>query len=202
MLLHGRVSVATVSHVINGTHYVSPDLSERVNEAIETLKYRPNKLARALNRMEFPLLALIVPDISNPYWSSQARAVQSCLQRSDGSTDADRMHTQTHSCQWHVSHRVYQAAKKAGMRIPQDISVVGFDSIQKAAFFNPPFTKIDWFISDTGMIATEMVIRLVRGETLEHDRRSSIPVWSSGNPAGALPEIGSHWSHSQNFSRR
>ena len=73
---HARVSVATVSHVINNTHYVSPELKTRVYEAIEALNYRPNKLARALNRRDIPLLALIVPDISNPYWSSFARSVQ------------------------------------------------------------------------------------------------------------------------------
>ena len=70
------VSVATVSHVINGTHYVSPKLADRVYESINTLNYRQNKLARALSRKNIPLLALIVPDISNPYWSSLARAVQ------------------------------------------------------------------------------------------------------------------------------
>lgn len=70
------VSVATVSHVINGTHYVSPELADRVSESINKLNYRQNKLARALSRKDIPLLALIVPDISNPYWSSLARAVQ------------------------------------------------------------------------------------------------------------------------------
>jgi LacI family transcriptional regulator len=70
------VSVATVSHVINGTHYVSPELSDRVYNAINKLNYQQNKLARALSRKKIPLVALIVPDISNPYWSSLARAVQ------------------------------------------------------------------------------------------------------------------------------
>jgi LacI family transcriptional regulator len=70
------VSVATVSHVINGTHYVSPELADRVYASINKLNYQQNKLARALSRKNIPLLALIVPDISNPYWSSLARAVQ------------------------------------------------------------------------------------------------------------------------------
>ena len=77
------VSVATVSHVINNTHYVSPELKQRVNDAIEALSYRPNKLARALNRRDVPLLALIVPDISNPYWSSFARSVQDVTDQHD-----------------------------------------------------------------------------------------------------------------------
>ena len=70
------VSVATVSHVINATHYVSPELHQRVVDAIEALNYRPNRLARALSRKAVPLLALVVPDISNPFWSCVARAVQ------------------------------------------------------------------------------------------------------------------------------
>ena len=71
-----NVSVATVSHVINNTHYVSPERKARVEEAIKSLSYRPDKIARALNTKGIPLLALIVPDISNPYWSALARAVQ------------------------------------------------------------------------------------------------------------------------------
>lgn len=70
------VSVATVSHVINSTHYVSPELCQRVEDAIEALHYRPNRLARALSKKAIPLLALIVPDLGNPYWSHVARAVQ------------------------------------------------------------------------------------------------------------------------------
>lgn len=79
---HASVSVATVSHVINGTHYVSPELESRVQEAIEALDFRPNRLAAALSTRNIPLLALVVPDISNPFWSSVARAVQDA-------TDAD-----------------------------------------------------------------------------------------------------------------
>ena len=48
------VSVATVSHVINGTHYVSPELADRVYQSISKLNYRQNKLARALSRQEYP----------------------------------------------------------------------------------------------------------------------------------------------------
>ena len=78
-----QVSVATVSHVINDTHYVSPELRQRVLDAIEELNYRPNRLARALSRKSVPMLALIVPDISNPYWSSVARAVQDVTDKYD-----------------------------------------------------------------------------------------------------------------------
>jgi LacI family transcriptional regulator len=51
-------------------------LRKQVWDAIETLEYRPNRFAQALNNQTSPLLALMVPDISNPFWSNVARAVQ------------------------------------------------------------------------------------------------------------------------------
>jgi LacI family transcriptional regulator len=80
---HAGVSVATVSHVINQTHYVTPELHDRVYDAVKNLDYRPNKLARALSQKAIPLLALIVPDIGNPYWSAVARAVQDVTDKHD-----------------------------------------------------------------------------------------------------------------------
>jgi LacI family transcriptional regulator len=64
---------------------------------------------------------------------------------------------------------VYQAAKELGVRIPEDLSVVGFDNLREAAFLSPPLTTIDQFISEMGYIATEMIVKLVKGETLESD---------------------------------
>jgi DNA-binding LacI/PurR family transcriptional regulator len=62
---------------------------------------------------------------------------------------------------------VYLAAKEAGVCIPQDLSVVGFDNIRDVAFLDPPLTTIDQFVAEMGVIATEMIVKLVRGETLE-----------------------------------
>ena len=64
---------------------------------------------------------------------------------------------------------VYQAAKEAGVRIPEDLSVVGFDNLQESTFLDPPLTTIDQFISEMGTLATDMVVRLVQGEALETD---------------------------------
>jgi len=62
---------------------------------------------------------------------------------------------------------VYQAAQEAGLRIPEDISVVGFDNLRDAACLKPPLTTVDQFISEMGSIAVEMIVKLVIGETLE-----------------------------------
>jgi LacI family transcriptional regulator len=64
---------------------------------------------------------------------------------------------------------VYQTAKDAGIRIPQDLSVVGFDNLHESTYLNPPLTTVDQFLSEMGAIATEMVVRLVKGENLERN---------------------------------
>jgi LacI family transcriptional regulator len=62
---------------------------------------------------------------------------------------------------------VYQAAQAAGVRIPQDLSVVGFDNLRESTFLNPPLTTVDQFIAEMGTTATEMVVKLVKGGQLE-----------------------------------
>ena len=61
---------------------------------------------------------------------------------------------------------VYRAAEEAGVRIPEDLSVIGFDNLHDSMFLNPPLTTIDQFITEMGSIAVEMIVQLVKGETL------------------------------------
>lgn len=61
---------------------------------------------------------------------------------------------------------VYQAAAELGLQIPGDVSVVGFDNLREAASLTPPLTTIDQAIEKMGTIATEMLLKLVKGESL------------------------------------
>jgi LacI family transcriptional regulator len=61
------------------------------------------------------------------------------------------------------------AAHKMGLRVPDDLSVVGFDNIPEAAYVNPALTTVDQFIDKMGHVATEMLIGLIQGEPLESD---------------------------------
>jgi LacI family transcriptional regulator len=71
-----KVSISTVSHVINNTRFVDPETRLRVVSAIETLGYRPNSVARSLRRRETATLGLLVPDAANPFFAEAARAVE------------------------------------------------------------------------------------------------------------------------------
>ena len=59
------------------------------------------------------------------------------------------------------------AAKRAGLRIPDDIAVVGFDDIPLADYFDPPLTTVRLPAYGLGWAAGERLIRLIRGEGLD-----------------------------------
>jgi DNA-binding LacI/PurR family transcriptional regulator len=61
------VSRATVSAYLNKTHYVSPELSERIANAIKQLNYTPDPLARALKLKDTRTIGLIIPVLSQFY---------------------------------------------------------------------------------------------------------------------------------------
>ncbi len=58
---------------------------------------------------------------------------------------------------------VYQAAEKLGLRIPDDLSVVGFDNISEAKYLG--LTTIDQFLDEMGYVAIQMLIELINHET-------------------------------------
>ena len=70
------VSTATVSHVINGTRFVSDDTKERVLLAMKQIGYFPNYLARSLRNQDSKTIGLLIPDISNFYYTGVAEAVE------------------------------------------------------------------------------------------------------------------------------
>lgn len=70
------VGPMTVSRTINGHPYVSEETAKRVREAIRRLDYRPNHAARILMGKRSRSIGLIVPDISDPFFSVVSHAVQ------------------------------------------------------------------------------------------------------------------------------
>jgi LacI family transcriptional regulator len=70
------VSIATVSNVIRGTRRVSPKLTERVQAAINELNYSPNEIARSLKVRQTRMLAMVLPDITNPFFPEIIRGAE------------------------------------------------------------------------------------------------------------------------------
>jgi DNA-binding LacI/PurR family transcriptional regulator len=59
---------------------------------------------------------------------------------------------------------VYQAAREAGLRIPEDLSVVGFDDLPVVAWVDPPLTTVHQPLAEMAAAATELALALGRGE--------------------------------------
>lgn len=69
-------SVATVSHVVNGTRNVSVELQNRVYEAMNRLGYRPDGVARGLKTKRTGTIGLLISDILNPFYPMIVRGVE------------------------------------------------------------------------------------------------------------------------------
>lgn len=61
---------------------------------------------------------------------------------------------------------VLEAARRAGLSVPEDLSVVGFDDTHIASISTPPLTAVHQPIADIGRAALSTLLRLARGEVL------------------------------------
>jgi DNA-binding LacI/PurR family transcriptional regulator len=71
-----KVSTATVSRTINGSDKVTPKTKERVQRAIEELRFYPNTWARALGSGRSSLYGLIISDITNPFFPELVKSFE------------------------------------------------------------------------------------------------------------------------------
>lgn len=62
---------------------------------------------------------------------------------------------------------VYEAVRQRGLRVPDDISVVGFDDLPESRWSSPPLTTVRQPLAQMGMVAARAVIRLMHGEDIE-----------------------------------
>jgi DNA-binding LacI/PurR family transcriptional regulator len=74
------VSTATISRVLSGKGYVSPALRERVLATVAELNYVPDGIARSMTQRRTDVLGLVVSDVSNPFFTAVARAVEDTAQ--------------------------------------------------------------------------------------------------------------------------
>lgn len=73
---HAGVAACTVSRVLNGTATVSPETKQKIEQAMEELNYIPNELARGMFRQRSGIIAMLVPSIKHPFFSSLADFIE------------------------------------------------------------------------------------------------------------------------------
>ena len=73
------VSPATVSNVLTGRKPVSPKLAKKVEAAVKALDYQADPLASMLRSGDAKIVAVLVPDLDNPFFTSIVSAVEQWL---------------------------------------------------------------------------------------------------------------------------
>lgn len=65
---------------------------------------------------------------------------------------------------------VYEALRQRGLRVPDDVSVVGFDDLPEARWSSPPLTTVRQPLADMGRMAVRTIQRIVQDENIESSR--------------------------------
>lgn len=65
---------------------------------------------------------------------------------------------------------VYEALRRCGLRVPDDVSVVGFDDLPEARWSSPPLTTVRQPLADMGRMAVRTIQRIIRDEHIESSR--------------------------------
>ncbi|MCL2067701.1 MAG: LacI family transcriptional regulator [Treponema sp.] len=77
-----KVSISTVSRVLNSTKEVSPELKKQVFKVIKKHDFRPNQIARSLVTRKTGMIAIIISNISNTVFGAMSKGIDSvCSQR-------------------------------------------------------------------------------------------------------------------------
>jgi LacI family transcriptional regulator len=71
-----RVSLGTVSNVLNNSAVVRDSLRKRVLDAVKATGYQPSQLARGLRRVKTNVIGMIIPDITNPFFPAVVRGAE------------------------------------------------------------------------------------------------------------------------------
>lgn len=74
--LRAKVSITTVSHVVNRTRFVSDKVRTEVEAAIRELGYVPSAVARSLKSNTTKTIGMLIPNCSNPYFAEIVRSVE------------------------------------------------------------------------------------------------------------------------------
>src|SRR5262249_53332585 len=74
------------------------------------------------------------------------------------------------ACSDQMALGAYEALYERGMRVPDDMSIVGFDDLDEARWAIPPLTTVRQPLAEMAGMATRMLLALIAGEALETDR--------------------------------
>src|SRR2546430_499766 len=203
-----HVHPSTISRVANHDpgQRIAPVTRQRIEELLRETEYRPNGVARGLKLRQTLVLAVVIPDITNPFFAALFRGVEDgasprgynvLLCNTDGSPERQRPHLQSLHARQEGGARAakqllslddrptaifavtdmtavgaFGAARRMGLRIPQDVAIVGYNDIPLASRMVPALTTVHVPIHDFGSAAARLLLEQV--ETGEPSRQRVI----------------------------
>ena len=175
----------TVSRTLNEPDLVTPATRARVLSAVRELGYIPNRVARSLTQGRTDVIALVVSDIQNPFFTTVSRGAEDVAQRHGytlmvGNTD-ERPEKELEYLEALVSRRVdgvilsTTGADHVRLLQKRGIPVVLVDRII-------PGVEADSVILDAYDGGRQVAVHLLRAEILEPD-----PGSATGGPSAVAP---------------
>jgi DNA-binding LacI/PurR family transcriptional regulator len=181
---HAGVSITTVSHALSGKRKVAAATRARIDDSIKELGYRPNAFARSLRTERSHAVALVIPDITNPYYPTLARGMQDTLhaggyQTFVGSTDGDRENERSF----------------LNDSLQRRVDGIAFASFATTTRMLAPVLRANIPVVSIGTTIRHRTVDCVRTDDVEGSRdattylieRGYAPIAMIGGPAGTSP---------------
>lgn len=133
------VGIATVSRAINGTGSVSPATRAKVMDAVARLGYRPNPVARAMRSDRSRIIALMVPDLVNEFYSVSADVIHRELASAGYQliiTTTESPEEEAETFRWLADYRVdgiIHVPVAPAQVLPKDIPVLQVNRVSQPA---------------------------------------------------------------------
>jgi LacI family transcriptional regulator, galactose operon repressor len=158
------VAPSTASGVLNGKNRVSPETRFRVLTAVRTLNYRPNTLARSLRVRKTRTIGLIIPSVTNPFYTAVARGAEDAaftagydvlLCNSDRDPAKERAYITSLLDKW-VDGLIFAAP------------MVGSDDLLDVKFNGAAVVVMNQSVDDSGIDEIWMDFRIAASEVVEY----------------------------------
>jgi LacI family transcriptional regulator len=160
-----HVSPTTVSHVLSGKRAVGAATRARVETAIRELGYRPSSAARQLRTKRSHMVAVVVPDITNPFYSVLIRGLADAMEAEDCGTyvcNTDGLHEREHKFLCDVVDRGVDGIVIASVSIPQDNPLDSQHDVPVVRIGGArPEERVDLVTSDAGAGARDATAHLI-----------------------------------------
>jgi LacI family transcriptional regulator len=194
------VSTATVSRALSGTAPVNEATRKRVETAALELGYTGNSIARALRSKHSDIVGMIVPNISNPFFTALVESVEHELQlggktlflcdsRGDVALEARRLRSLQES---HVDGIIISPAH--GIE-----SAVALNSIPRST----PVVQLDQYVEGTSSdwvgVDDDRAMELVLGHASELSCRSAVFVSSASTNSSAQARLAGFHKYAESF---